>query len=196
MVALPYNVRYIVTMENTEHTAEKDAGSEGHLFDLDGALVVTTNDDWYTPRWIFDAAGITFDMDVAAPMDPTMRSVPAKRYLTAVEDGLMTPWEGVVWCNPPYSGSTPWVEKWARHDGGGLILVPAVKSRWVGALLNSMEAMTLLTVEFIRPGGAVAPIRWLNILAARGDKCIEAVGRVAAMDKHAQGGFMTAGGAA
>lgn len=25
MVALPYNVRYIVTMENTEHTAEVDA---------------------------------------------------------------------------------------------------------------------------------------------------------------------------
>lgn len=159
----------------------------GTLFDIDGSHVALTSDDWYTPRWIFEAAAITFDMDVAAPIDPTMRHVPAKRYLTALEDGLATPWHGTVWCNPPYSGSTPWVEKWAAHDGPGLILVPAVKSRWVGALLGATEAMTFLAVEFIRPGGEVAPIRWLNILAAKGDECIAALSRVAAADKHAAG---------
>lgn len=157
------------------------------LFDIDGSQVAITNDDWYTPPWIFDAAGLTFDLDVAAPLDPAMRHVPAKRYLTAVEDGLETPWSGLVWCNPPYSGSTPWVEKWAAHDGPGMILVPAVKSRWIGSLLAATEAMTFLTVEFLRPGGGVAPIRWLNILAAKGDACIDAVGRVAAVDKHAAG---------
>lgn len=166
-----------------------------HLFDLDGSQVATTTDDWYTPRWIFDSAAITFDMDVASPMDPEFQHVPARRYITAVDDGLTTPWAGTVWCNPPYSGSTPWVEKWAAHDGPAMLLVPAVKSRWVGTMLNATEAMTLLTVEFIRPGGAVAPIRWLNILAGKGDECVDAVARVAAMDKHAAGGFLVRGAA-
>src|SRR5690349_1157393 len=165
------------------------------LFDIDGELVVTTGDDWYTPPWIFEAAGLAFDMDVAAPMDPEMRHVPARVHLTAVEDGLLTPWDGLIWCNPPYSGSTPWVEKWAAHDGPGLILVPAVKSRWVGTLLGATDAMTFLTVEFIRPGGQVAPIRWLNILAGKGDECIEAVGRIAAADKHAAGHVLFGGAA-
>jgi len=160
-----------------------------HLFALDAEHVVTTSDDWYTPKWIFDAAGITFDMDVAAPMDLAMQHVPARRYLTAVEDGLTSPWTGTVWCNPPYSGSTPWVEKWAAHDGEGMLLVPAVKSRWVGTLLAAAETLTLLTVEFHRPGGEVSPIRWLNLLAGKGPTCGPAVGRVAAVDKHAAGGF-------
>jgi len=167
-----------------------------HLFALTPGDVATTSDDWYTPRWIFDAAGIAFDVDVAAPMDLAMQHVPAIRYLTALDDGLTTPWEGSVWCNPPYSGSTPWVEKWAAHDGQGMILVPAVKSRWVGTLLLAADALTLLTVEFHRPDGQVAPIRWLNILAGKGPDCSAAVARVAAVDKHAAGGFFTRGGAA
>jgi hypothetical protein len=163
-----------------------------HLFDLTAADVAQTTDDWYTPRWIFDAAGIEFDMDVAAPIDPAMQQVPAKTFLTALEDGLTTPGAGTVWCNPPYTGSTPWVEKWASHDGGGMLLVPAVKSRWVGTMLGAADALTLLTVEFIRPGGQVAPIRWLNILVGKGAECSAAISRVA-VDHHANGGWFTNG---
>lgn len=162
------------------------------LFDADPALVATTTDDWYTPRWIFEAGGVTFDMDVAAPVDPTMRTVPARRYLTVLEDGLTAPWEGAVWCNPPYSGSTPWVEKWAAHDGEALILVPAVKSAWIGTLLNATHALTFLTVDFHRPGGELAPIRWLNLLAAKGTVCTGALCRIAARDKHARGAHLVA----
>lgn len=161
------------------------------LFDLDAEMVALTTDDWYTPRWIFTAAALTFDMDVAAPMDPDARTVPARRYLTAQDDGLTTPWEGLVWCNPPYSGSTPWVEKWAEHPTG-LILVPAVKSRWIGTLLAACDALTMLTVEFHRPGGETVPIRWLTLLAGRGEASAEAVARVAADDKHARGGYQVA----
>lgn len=159
------------------------------LFGIEPEMVALTTDDWYTPRWIFAAAGLTFDMDVAAPMDPEARTVPARRYLSAVEDGLATPWEGLVWCNPPYSGSTPWVERWCAH-GNGLILVPAVKSRWIGTLLAACDAMTMLTVEFHRPGGEVAPIRWLTILAACGPQSADAVPRVAAADGYARGGWL------
>jgi hypothetical protein len=174
-------------------TISPHSSDESHLFTIQDEHVATTTDDWYTPRWIFEAAQVVFDLDVAAPMDRTMQHVPAKRFITAVEDGLAVPWEGSVWCNPPYSGSTPWVEKWASHDGEGMILVPAVKSRWIGTLLAAAESMTLLTVEFHRPGGVIAPIRWLNLLAGKGPKCAPAVARVAAADKHAQGGYFVRG---
>lgn len=159
-----------------------------HLFEVSSADIATTTDDWYTPRWIFDAIGYQFDVDVAAPIDPTYQHVPAKRYLTAVQDGLTTPWEGVVWCNPPYSGSTPWVNKWASHPNG-LILVPAVKSSWIGTLVAAADALAFLTVEFNRPDGSIAPIRWLNILAGRGPASL-AVERVAARDKHSRGAYL------
>jgi DNA N-6-adenine-methyltransferase (Dam) len=66
-----------------------------------------TTDEWYTPRWLFDAAGVTFTMDVASPLNPDHRTVPALRYLTILDDGLVTPWLGTVWCNPPYSKADP-----------------------------------------------------------------------------------------
>ena len=53
------------------------------LFTLTDAHVAETTDDWYTPRWVFDAAGIRFDMDVAAPVNPDQRTCPADRVPTA-----------------------------------------------------------------------------------------------------------------
>lgn len=114
---------------------------------------------------------------------------------TPLEDGLATPWQGLVWCNPPYSGSTPWVEKWAAHEGGGLILVPAAKSRWIGTLTAAADALTFLTVEFHRPDGLVAPIRWLNLLAAKGTASVAALRRIATRDTHARGAYLVRDGA-
>lgn len=160
------------------------------LFPLAVDDVAVTTDDWYTPRWIFDAIGFTFDLDVAAPVLADSRTVPAVRHLTILDDGLATPWAGNIWCNPPYSKAAPWVDKWAAHSDG-MILLPAVPEvRWLGVLLNAADAFTLLAVDFIRPGGGVARLRWPSILAARGADCSAALARVARADKYAAGGFL------
>ena len=44
-------------------------------------------DERYTPRWIFEGMGLEFDLDVAAPVQPSERRTPAKRYLTVHDDG-------------------------------------------------------------------------------------------------------------
>lgn len=78
--------------------------------------------EWYTPPSIFDALGVTFDMDVCSPGEGKT-FVPAKRYLTVEDNGLITPWDGLVWCNPPYGTHTPvWMRRMAEH-GNGLALV-------------------------------------------------------------------------
>ena len=37
------------------------------LFGVDDAL---DSDAWYTPPWVFEGLGVTFDLDVASPADP------------------------------------------------------------------------------------------------------------------------------
>jgi len=156
----------------------------GQLFEVTAADVALTSDEWYTPRWIFDAAGLVFDMDVCAPVAPEFRTCPARQYLTVVEDGLTTPWRGLTWCNPPFSNPAPWVHRWTQF-AGGLLLVPASNSHWRGEVMRSCWGMTLLSVNanerrgggFGRPDGSQANYPTALILAARGQAAYEALER-------------------
>ena len=159
------------------------------LFAVDAADVAATTDDWYTPRWLFDAAGIVFDLDVAAPVNPAMRTCPARSYLTAVDDGLTVDWLGTVWMNPPYSQASPWVDRFVCHPVGMALLPAVCEVKWLGALMGSADAMTLLSLDFGRPDGRTARLRWPLILAARGVECVSALSRVAAADKYAGGAY-------
>lgn len=87
---------------------------------------VTASDDarneWYTPKYIFDAIGLEFDLDPCSPGEGKT-FVPAKKHYTVVDDGLTSPWNGTVFVNPPYGKDTAtWIEKLANYgDGIGLV---------------------------------------------------------------------------
>src|SRR5690606_27472153 len=99
------------------------------LFSMAADSVAITSDDCYTPRWVFDAMGLHFDLDVAAPIGGPWH-VPCDRYYTAVDDGLDSPWEGIVWCNPPYSDFERWADRWIAHDRGVLLGYQLPQVRW------------------------------------------------------------------
>jgi DNA N-6-adenine-methyltransferase (Dam) len=166
------------------------------LFEVAATDVALTTDEWYTPRWLFKAAGLTFDMDVCAPVDPAYRTCPARRYLTVVEDGLTHPWDGVVWCNPPYSRAAPWAAKFAAHGGGGLALVPAGREcQWLGILLRSADAVALISTDFRRPDGrSVGPGPTALVLAGRGPVAVEALARISLADRYVTGAYHVAPG--
>lgn len=86
------------------------------------------NDEYYTPRHIFDALGIEFDLDCTAP-EGGVPWLPAKKYYTEADDALVQPWEGTVWLNPPYSNPRPFIEKFIEH-GDGVALVQVSKALW------------------------------------------------------------------
>jgi len=156
------------------------------LFEVSAADVASTSDDYYTPRWIFNAAGLTFDLDVSAPVDPIRRTCPARRYLTPLEDGLTQPWDGLVWMNPPYSKPGPWVERFAAHHCGLGLVRAAHRAHWMGTLMNCADAITLLSVNFI--GGADST-PFLLLMAACGEAAVGAVAKVAAADKYIGGAY-------
>ena len=116
------------------------------------------SDEWFTPPEIFAALGITFDLD---PCSPGPRHwVPARRVFTKAQDGLVQPWHGTVWMNPPFggrNGHVPWLRKFLDH-GDGIGLVRAYTSAgWFHDW--AIKADTMLfprgKTKFIRPDGSI-----------------------------------------
>lgn len=101
--------------------------------------VGATSDDYYTPKWLFDALSVEFDLDVACPPNGPLFT-PAKHWYTQETDGLLNPWFGNVWMNPPYSNPSLWVHKFINH-GNGIALLPFAKSKWCQALWDSSASM-------------------------------------------------------
>lgn len=98
---------------------------------------------WLTPPEIIEAVG-PFDLDPCAAVGQPWAT--AKRHYTIEDDGLAQPWDGFVWCNPPFG---PDAEKWllrlAAH-GHGIGLVPArTETRWfVAAVWERASAVLFL----------------------------------------------------
>lgn len=134
-----------------------------------------TSDDYYTPPAIFEALGLTFDIDVASPPNG-VPWLPKKRFFTIVDDGLNQAWEGLVWCNPPYSQPTPWATKMILHNNG-VALVPLSKSRWFNAMWEASGGAVILppNMKFIRGNGAAVSIFMPVMLHAFGDVAVKAL---------------------
>lgn len=115
------------------------------------------SDLWYTPKYVFDALGCTFDLDVAAPREGP-RYVPASEWLH--ERSLETRWQGFVWMNPPFGGQNglvPWLDKFFAH-GNGIALVPdRTSSRWWQAAVRQADSTLFVDgqIKFERPDGTV-----------------------------------------
>lgn len=78
--------------------------------------------EWYTPPEIFEALGLTFDLDPCSP-GPGRSYVPTLKHYTIHDNGLLLPWAGTCYVNPPYGAHTKvWMEKLANH-GDGIALV-------------------------------------------------------------------------
>lgn len=143
-----------------------------------------TRDDYYTPAWIFERMDLEFDLDVCAPPGG-IPWIPAKRYYTQTDDGLLQPWEGRVWMNPPYSQATPWVRKFMEHRSGVMLIVHA-KSAWHPALWAEADGVVVPDAYFDFVGGPnKGPIFAPVFFAAFGAECVDAIGRLGVVRKVA-----------
>ena len=138
-------------------------------------------DEWYTPRWLFDALGLHFTLDVCSPIDRMHSSVPADGYLDESDDGLSVPWVGLVWCNPPYSTPAGWAERMIQHGNGLMLTHVPINAAWAKDVWDAADGVRLFqAMEFVRPDGTLQrPGYWL-MLAAFGEQATAALSRLAA----------------
>jgi len=76
---------------------------------------VLTQDDYWTDAELIERARATLggciDLDPASAWHPNSHVVKAKRFYSVTENGLVNPWFGRIWLNPPFSEWKSWADK-------------------------------------------------------------------------------------
>ena len=124
---------------------------------------MNTNDNWHTPpEWLDLAKEVlgTIDLDPASN-EIANKLVQAKRFYTKEENGLLPPWHGTVWCNPPYSAAL--LKKFTarfvqEYEAGnlkeGIILTNSgTDTLWNQPLTKGVQAYTVGRISFLQPDG-------------------------------------------
>jgi ParB family chromosome partitioning protein len=129
------------------------------------ALLSSESNDWYTPSAIIEAAREvmgTIDLDPAscAMANETVR---AARYYTKQENGLMHPWPGKIFLNPPYgtirgkSNQAIWSSRLiSQYEQGiteeAILLVNAATSeKWFQPLYDYLICFPVGRLKFATP---------------------------------------------
>lgn len=111
------------------------------------------SDEWYTPKHVFDALGVHFDLDVAAPIEGP-RYTPCDTWI--YDHSLLKPWHGFVWMNPPFGhqkNKIAWLTKFFDH-GNGIALTPdRTSAPWWQEFAPKASAVLFVSgkIKFERP---------------------------------------------
>ena len=100
---------------------------------------LNTSDDFLTPPELVEAMG-EFDLDPCASHRQE-RQLALRCYRFPEDDGLLMPWAGSVFVNPPFSELKSWVGKFILH-GNGVMLCPArVEVGWFWKLWKHCDGI-------------------------------------------------------
>jgi hypothetical protein len=108
--------------------------------------------EWYTPEYIFDALALSFDLDPCSPGADIVCWIPAFRHYTIKENGLLSPWFGRVFMNPPYGSDTPkWFRKLALHGNGIGLVFCRSDTAWFHEYIPMADAICFIKgrVQFV-----------------------------------------------
>ncbi|MTJ93864.1 MAG: adenine methyltransferase [Desulfovibrio sp.] len=100
---------------------------------------------WLTPHFILDALG-TFDLDPCAAPLPRPFPTAINHYTEADGDGLLRPWFGRIWLNPPYGKAMGrWMMRLAEHGrGSALIFARTETADFFRAIWQRADALLFL----------------------------------------------------
>ena len=118
---------------------------------------LNTSDDFLTPPELVEAMGL-FDLD---PCGSHRQERPLARrcYRFPEDNGLLLPWKGSVFVNPPFSELKAWVGRFILH-GDGVMLCPArVEVAWFWHLWSHSDAIFFSKgpIKYICPNGSSPP---------------------------------------
>jgi len=85
-------------------------------------------DEWLTPPEIIEALG-PFNLDPCSPENRPWDTA-SKHYSLPHDDGLLMPWEGRVWLNPPYGSELcKWMSRMATHNYGTALIFARTETK-------------------------------------------------------------------
>lgn len=125
---------------------------------MNKVIFSSQTDEWETPQILFQALDreFDFDLDVCA----THENAKCRLYYTKDQDGLRMPWNGTVWCNPPYGRKIGnWVKKALFASAAGstvVMLLPArTDTKWFHYYIYRKKHVEIRFLEGrLRFGGA------------------------------------------
>jgi hypothetical protein len=92
------------------------------------------NNNYSTPEYIYQALNMEFGFDDfdPCPLDPDWNPILSI-------DGLKLDWNNLrIFCNPPWSDITPWIEKAYASNALTVFLLPArTDTEWFARLVSS-----------------------------------------------------------
>ena len=91
-------------------------------------------DTWLTPPEMIEELG-PFDTDPCCPANMTLRT--ATKMITPAECGLLTPWTGRVWMNPPYLWNEVFTDKFIQHKNGIMLSFARTETVWFQKLKDA-----------------------------------------------------------
>lgn len=149
------------------------------MANLGGEKTVSDTVVWLTPPYIIEALG-PFDLDPCAPADGERPFETAASYWSEEQDGLVQPWHGRVWCNPPYGpGMDKWLAKLAEHgDGMALVFARTETRAFFEGIWDHADALLFFRgrLKFFRPDGSPgATAQSPSVLAAYGARNVAAL---------------------
>ncbi|AGH16024.1 hypothetical protein DVVG_00038 [Dunaliella viridis virus SI2] len=111
---------------------------------------------WMTPPYVFEALGIFFDIDVAAPR--SISFVPAWTHFN--DCGLQREWFGTVWMNPPFGHQSTkrlWLRKFFSHGNGIALMPDRTSAPWFQEFGPMAGAICFVSpkIHFVRPDGTI-----------------------------------------
>ena len=142
------------------------------------------SDERYTPAWVFEGLGATFDTDPASPGHNAGDHVPAAVKYTRADNGLEQPWHGSVWLNPPFSNATPWARRFIDH-GQGVFLGPVANSAWCIELMQAAHLVWFMRdFPFVHPMHAGKRSSMPLFMASLGYAETQALAELASSGRH------------
>lgn len=147
---------------------------------MGGALRTGSSVEWWTPPHIFEALGLTFDLDPCAPAGG-VPWVPAKRALSIEDDGLTADWSGRVWLNPPYGReAAQWVDRLIDHGNGIALVFTRTDAAWAQRAMQWADGVCFVAGRLAFVDGHQRTRKGHNaangsMLLGYGRRCAEAV---------------------
>ena len=123
--------------------------------------------EWYTPpEYVDKARRVLGEID----LDPASNALAQKwiqagNYFTQEDNGLIQPWQGRVWCNPPYGRQVrKWLEKAlasyeAKEMKSAIMLLNRSEADWYKESLQKIDAICEVKkrIAFLNASGQKQP---------------------------------------